>query len=68
MRSPKASKALVFGTPGLVHRESGVVLAFAMGFSWDRTERLTEWQVIWLAGSHREANSIPDFLAKHGAQ
>ena len=35
-------------------------------FEWDKTERLTEWQVQWLEGSHREPNSIPDFLAKHG--
>jgi hypothetical protein len=34
-------------------------------FVWDKTERLTEWQVPWLNGSHREANSIADFLETH---
>ncbi len=28
---PATSRALVFGSPGLVHHESGVVLAFALG-------------------------------------
>jgi hypothetical protein len=35
-------------------------------FIWIRVERLTEWQVRWLEGSHREPDSIPDFLQKHG--
>jgi hypothetical protein len=34
-------------------------------FEWNKTERLTEWQVQWLQDSHREPNSIPDFLAAH---
>jgi len=34
-------------------------------FVWDKVERITEWQVKWLAGSHRGPNSIPDFLAAH---
>jgi hypothetical protein len=31
---PPSSRALVFGTPALVHRESGVVLAFALGTAY----------------------------------
>jgi hypothetical protein len=34
-------------------------------FVWDKAERLTEWQVRWLEGSHREPSSISDFLAQH---
>jgi hypothetical protein len=34
-------------------------------FEWKKTERITEWQVQWLQDSHREPNSIPDFLAAH---
>jgi len=32
-------------------------------FTWEKTERLTEWQVQWLKGSQRGPNSIADFLA-----
>lgn len=32
-------------------------------FSWEKTERITEWQVEWLKGSLRGPNSIADFLA-----
>ncbi|MBK1884623.1 GCN5 family acetyltransferase [Luteolibacter pohnpeiensis] len=34
-------------------------------FEHVKGERLTEWQVEWLAESKRGPNSIPDFLAKH---
>ena len=34
-------------------------------FTWERQERVTEWQVQWLKGSHRQPNSIKDFLAAH---
>lgn len=37
-------------------------------FSWERAERITEWQVRWLADSHREPLSIPDFLARRGVK
>jgi hypothetical protein len=36
-------------------------------FEWDKKERVTEWQVDWLKGAHREPRSIPDFLAAHDA-
>ena len=32
-------------------------------FIWEKTERLTEWQVEWLKGSLRGPTSIADFLA-----
>jgi hypothetical protein len=32
-------------------------------FTWEKTERLTEWQVKWLKGSLRGPTSIADFLA-----
>jgi hypothetical protein len=32
-------------------------------FTWEKTERLTEWQVEWLKGSLRGPTSIADFLA-----
>jgi hypothetical protein len=34
-------------------------------FTWEKTERLTEWQAEWLEGSVRGPHSIADFLAKH---
>jgi len=37
-------------------------------FEWEKTPRVTEWQVQWLRDSHREANSIPSFLAAHRSQ
>ncbi len=33
-------------------------------FIWEKDERITEWQVRWLAGHKRTADSIEDFL-KH---
>lgn len=36
-------------------------------FVWDRVERITEWQVQWLAGNQRSSSSIPSFLAAHVA-
>ena len=33
-------------------------------YVWDKSERITEWQVRWLDGSKRTAESIPEFL-KH---
>ena len=36
-------------------------------FVWDKTERITEWQVAWLEGTKRRPKSIADFLAAHGA-
>jgi hypothetical protein len=33
-------------------------------FIWEKGERITEWQVQWLAGTKRTAESIKDFL-KH---
>lgn len=36
-------------------------------FEWDKTERVTEWQVDWLKGSRRTADSIQTFLAEHQA-
>jgi hypothetical protein len=36
-------------------------------FLWEKSERVTEWRVKWLTGSHRGANSIPEFLAAHGS-
>jgi hypothetical protein len=37
-------------------------------FQWEKRERLTEWQVAWLVGSHRDRESIPRFLAEHGTK
>jgi len=37
-------------------------------FTWEKTERLTEWQVGWLKGSLRGPNSIADFLANPPAR
>jgi hypothetical protein len=37
-------------------------------FVWVKTERTTEWQVEWLAGSRRGPDSIADFLAKQSAK
>jgi hypothetical protein len=34
-------------------------------YVWEKTERITEWQVGWLEGSRRGPNTIPDFLAAH---
>jgi hypothetical protein len=34
-------------------------------FEWDRTPRITEWRVQWLAGSLRRHDSIPKFLKEH---
>jgi len=34
-------------------------------FTWEKTERITEWQAEWLEGSVRRPNSIAEFLAEH---
>ncbi len=34
-------------------------------FTWEKTERIAEWQTQWLEGSVRGPSSIADFLAKH---
>jgi len=34
-------------------------------FEWDKVERVTEWQIDWLKGSRRTADSIPQFLSEH---
>lgn len=36
-------------------------------FSWQKGERVTEWQPQWLEGSLREESSIADFLAAQRA-
>jgi len=34
-------------------------------FEWDKSERVTEWQVEWLKGNRRTSASIPQFLSDH---
>ena len=36
-------------------------------FEWVKEERIAEWKPEWLAGTHREATSIPEFLEQHKA-
>ena len=61
-----ASKTRGAETPLVLVRQKESIDEPARGeFVWVRTERITEWQVEWLPGSHREPDSIERFLRTH---